>query len=157
MLKRIIYQLVEEARKEPNLRTFLFHDVYRLNHLPDIRYGALVVETESGQVSTPDNFFRFNMILYYVDRLTINKDNMLDAQSTGIDVLHDILVKLPEEIDVLTSTYRVFDQKFKDDCAGAYVNVTLQVPINYTCGEDEKIGGDFNIDFNEDFLIDLGE
>lgn len=157
MLKRIIYQLVQGAKKEPNLRTFLLHDIYRLNHLPDIKYGALVVETEQGQVTSPDSFFRFNFVIYYVDRLTINKDNMLDAQSTGIDVLHNILVGLPEEVDVITSTYRVFDQKFKDDCAGAYVNVTLQVPINYVCGEDEKFGGDFNLDFNEDFLIDLSE
>lgn len=157
MLKRIIYYLVQGAKAQPNLRTVLLHDIYRLNHLPDIKYGSFVIETIQANNTTPSSFFTFNFRLYYVDRLTINKDNMLDAQSTGIDVLHNILVSLPEEVDLLTSTYQVFDQKFKDDCAGAFVNVTLQIPVNYNCVEDEKTGGDFNLDFNEDFLIDLGE
>lgn len=156
MLKKIIYYLVQGAKNQPNLRTVLLHDIYRLNHLPDIRYGAFVIETEQGVHTVPDSLLRFTFTLYYVDRLTINKDNMLDAQSTGIDVLHNILVNLPEEIDLISSTYRVFDQKFKDDCAGAYVNVTLDVPVNYSCTEDLK-GGDFNLDFNDDFLIYIND
>lgn len=156
MLKKIIYYLVQGAKNQPNLRTVLLHDVTRMNHLPDIRYGAFVIETEQGLHTVPDSVFRFNFILYYIDRLTINKDNMLDAQSTGIDVLHNILVSLPEEIDLISSTYRVFDQKFKDDCAGAYVQVTLDVPVNYNCVSEGR-GADFNLDFNEDFLIYLDE
>ena len=156
MLKQIIYLLVQAAKAQPNLNTVMLHDVYRLNHLPDIRYGAFVIETEQGVHTVPDSVLRFTFTLYYVDRLTRDKKNMLDAQSTGIDVLHNILVSLPEEIDVQTSTYRVFDQKFKDECAGAYVQVTLDVPINYNC-VDEIRGADFNLDFNEDFLIDIGE
>lgn len=156
MLKQIIYLLVQAAKAQPNLNTVMLHDVYRLNHLPNIRYGAFVIETEQGVHTVPDSVLRFTFTLYYVDRLTRDKKNMLDAQSTGIDVLHNILVSLPEEIDVQTSTYRVFDQKFKDECAGAYVQVTLDVPINYNC-VDEVRGADFNLDFNEDFLIDIGE
>ena len=156
MLKKIIYFLVQAAKNQPNLNTVMLHDIYRLNHLPNIRYGTFVIETEQGIHTVPDSVFRFNFVLYYVDRLTIDKKNMLDAQSTGIDVLHNILVSLPEEVDLITSTYRVFDQKFKDDCAGAYVNVTLEVPVNYNC-VDIPGGGDFNLDFNEDFLIDIGE
>lgn len=154
MLKKIIYYLVQAAKAQPNLNTVMLHDIYRLNHLPDIKYGAFVIETEQGiHTVPPESLFRFTFTLYYVDRLTINKKNMLDAQSTGIDVLHNILVSLPEEVDLISSTYRVFDQRFKDDCAGAYVNVTLDVPVNYNCVDDR--GGDFNIDFNEDFLIDI--
>ena len=156
MLKQIIYLLVQAAKAQPNLNTVMLHDVYRLNHLPNIRYGAFVIETEQGVHTVPDSVLRFTFTLYYVDRLTRDKKNMLDAQSTGIDVLHNILVSLPEEIDVQTSTYRVFDQKFKDECAGAYVQVTLDVPINYNC-VDEVRGADFNLDFNEDFLIDVSE
>ncbi len=156
MLKRIIYYLVQAAKNQPNLNTVMLHDIYRLNHLPDIRYGAFVIETEQGVSTLPSSLFRFNFVLYYVDRLTVDKKNMLDVQSTGIDVLHNILVGLPEEIDIITSTYRVFDQRFKDDCAGAYVNVTLDVPSNYDC-VDLLGGGDFNLDFNEDFLIDISE
>lgn len=154
MFKKLIYYLVQAAKEQPNLNTVMLHDIYRLNHLPNIRYGAFVIETDQGQHL--DNIFRFNLVLYYVDRLTANKDNMLDAQSTGIDVLHNILVSLPEEVDLVSSVYRVFDQKFKDDCAGAYVNVTLDIPVNYVCS-DVKAGADFNLDFNEDFLIDISE
>lgn len=156
MLKKIIYYLVQAAKGQPNLNTVMLHDIYRLNHLPDIRYGAFVIETEQGVNTLPNSLFRFNFVLYYVDRLTVDKKNMLDVQSTGIDVLHNILVSLPEEIDLITSTYRVFDQKFKDDCAGAYATVTLDVPANYDCVDLPK-GGDFNLDFNEDFLIDISE
>ena len=155
MLKKLIYYLVQAAKDQPNLNTVMLHDIYRLNHLPDIKYGAFVIETEQG-VNT-DSLFRFNLILYYVDRLTSDKKNMLDIQSTGIDVLHNILVSLPEEVDLISSTYRVFDQKFKDDCAGAYVSVSLDVPVNYTCDENDESVGDFNLDFNEDFLIDMCE
>lgn len=157
MLKKLIYYLVQGAKSQPNLNTFMLHDVVRLNHIPDIKYGAFVVETQQGQNLIPgNNIFRFNLILYYVDRLTANKDNMLDAQSTGIDVLYNILVGLPEEIDLVSVTYRVFDQKFKDECAGAYAMVTLDIPADYLC-DNLKGGGDFNLDFNEDFLIDISE
>lgn len=154
MLKKIIYYLVKGAKEQPNLRTVLLHDIVRLNHLPNIRYGSFVIETLQAQHL--ENVFRFNFRLYYVDRLTANKDNMLDAQSTGIDVLHNILVSLPEEIDLGNSIYRVFDQKFKDECAGAYVEVFLDVPVDYTC-EDDLTAGDFNLDFNDDFLLYLDE
>lgn len=153
MLKEFVYLIVKAAKAQPNLRTFLLHDVYRLNHLPDIRYGALVLETEQGTLVGED-IMRFNFIIYYVDRLTASRDNMLDAQSTGIDVLHNILKSLPEEVDVISSTYRVFDQKFKDECAGAFVNVTLDMPVESICGEIAG-NGDFNLDFNDDFLISL--
>lgn len=156
MLKRIIYYLVQGAKAQPNLRTVLLHDIYRLNHLPDIKYGSFVIETIQATNNVPSSLFTFNFRLYYVDRLTENRDNMLDAQSTGIDVLHNILVSLPEEVDLISQTYQVFDQRFKDACAGAYVNVTLQIPANYNCF-DELGGGDFNLDFNEDFLIEIGE
>lgn len=154
MLKKIIYYLVQGAKAQPNLRTVLLHDILRLNHLPDIRYGAFVIETQQGVYTNANSMMRFNFILYYVDRLTANKDNMLDAQSTGIDVLHNILVGLPEEVDLISSTYQVFDQKFKDVCAGAYVTATLDVPIDYNC-VDGNLGGDFNLDFNSDFLLYL--
>lgn len=154
MLKKIIYYLVKGAKEQPNLKTVLLHDILRLNHLPNIKYGSFVIETEQAQ--QVQNVMRFTFLLYYVDRLTSDKSNMLDAQSTGIDVLNHILVGLPEEVDVISTTYRVFDQKFKDECAGAWVQVTLDLPIEYTC-EDVSGVGDFNLDFNEDFLLYLDE
>jgi len=153
MYKRIIYQLIQSIWLQPVVRTIMLNDVYRLNSLPNIEYGVVCIEAQDFNIQeTYGDMLMGNFRLIYVDRLDYSKSNMIDVQSTGIDVLHNIIRQVDEDIvEVQDQTYRPFTQKFKDECAGAYLNVKLGIAENYSCGP--QIAGDFNYDFNEDFLI----
>lgn len=153
MYKRIIYQLIQSIWLQPVVRTIMLNDVYRLNSLPNIEYGVVCIEAQDFNIQeTYGDMLMGNFRLIYVDRLDYSKSNMIDVQSTGIDVLHNIIRQVDENIvEVQDQTYRPFTQKFKDECAGAYLNVKLGIAENYSCGP--QIAGDFNYDFNEDFLI----
>lgn len=153
MYKRIIYQLIQSIWLQPVVRTIMLNDVYRLNSLPNIEYGVVCIEAQDFNIQeTYGDMLMGNFRLIYVDRLDHSKSNMIDVQSTGIDVLHNIIRQVDEDIvEVQDQTYRPFTQKFKDECAGAYLNVRLGIAENYSCGP--QIAGDFNYDFNEDFLI----
>lgn len=150
MLKKLVYSIVNAAFAEPLVESIVYGDVYRLNQLPHIKYGVVTIEpllTTQGE-----NLLDWRFRLVYTDRLTNSKNNTLDVQSTGIDILHDVVTALGElDLGIETATYQTYTQRFKDECAGAYVELTVQAPRNFTCVA--RGGGDFNVDFNEDFTI----
>ena len=47
-------------------------------------------------------------------------------------------------------TFQAFNQRFLDECAGVFTNVTIDIPISSVCPESFA---DFGQDFNEDFMI----
>lgn len=154
MLKKLIYSIIKIASMQPHIQTIYLNDVLNLNNHPDIGYSALCIAQEQHQAVSPeDNFVTFNLILYYIDRLTIKKDNDLDAQSEAIDVLHNILKILVDEEDCIINSvsYTTFNQRFKDECTGAFARVSIKWPVNNVCSDSAE--GDFNIDFNEDFFM----
>src|SRR5574344_976313 len=153
MYKRILYELIQSTWMQPVVRTIMLNDVFRLNQLPDLEYGVICIEPLNFSVTEMDgDMFNGRFRIYYVDRLTTSKDNIIDVQSTGIDVLHNIIRQLDEDVvDVGDQEYRTFAERFKDECAGAYLEVKLGIAENYSCSP--RIAGDFNLDFNEDFLI----
>ena len=155
MLKRLIYALIKAASVQHNIGTIYLNDVFNLNNHPDIDYGAFCITQDTHQdLNTQDGYITFNFILYYIDRLTIKKDNDVDVQSAGIDTLRNILRLLEEDNDgceVSSVNYTTFNQRFKDECAGAFARVSISWPASNNCADPCE--GDFNIDFSDDFFI----
>ena len=139
-LKAFVEILEATAAKQAAVAQIVPQDVYKLNALPDAKYGvfAWLHGTHGETIGEPDRAFRFT--LFYVDRLTEDKGNQLDIQSTGIEALSNILrtilfehgdeVSIPEAV-----TYRPFLERFTDDCAGVFCEVGFDVAVDDICEE----------------------
>ena len=70
----------------------------------------------------------------------------------GISVLDNILRILDDHgaVPVGDWQYTTFNQRFVDECAGVFVTVGIEVPVNGLCAD---LFTDFNNDFNDDFAI----
>lgn len=139
------------ALKQPTVKNVVENDVFRLNSLPNAKYGvfAWLQGAHSGDVDSSLQTFAFT--LFYVDRLRVDERNQIEVQSVGIDTLGNILRTLASKYDVEVGEYTItpFNQRFTDSCAGAFASVRLTVPVSSLCAEDAL--GDFNADFNDDF------
>jgi len=150
-LQQLIRIMERVALKQLTVQTVVENDVFRLNSLPNVRYGvfAWLQRNHRGSVTGPMQTFSFS--LFYVDRLRQDERNQVEVQSVGIDTMGNILRTLSEVYDVEVDEYTIttFNQRFADQCAGAFANVTLRVPADYVCADNPM--GDFNEDFSDDF------
>lgn len=125
------------AASQPAVSAIVRNDVYRLNAWPAAKYGTFAWLQNEHTSDQDDDFLHFNFTFFYVDRLTENKGNEVEIQSTGIEVLGNIL----RELDALNifpgaHTFRSFNERFSDECAGVFCNVTLDVLKDSLCGWD---------------------
>lgn len=154
-LLQLIRTIERVAAGQPAVGTIVRNDIFRLNAAPAVRYGAfawLQGEHRSGDGSLMDYSFTF----FYADRLTADRANEIEVQSVGVEVLTNIVRQL-EDLGVFREgdvTFRTFNQRFADECAGVYCSVTLQVLKDGLCSdayEFLKNEADYNMDFNKDF------
>ena len=133
------------------------NDVFRLNASPVAKYGVFawlqnehVSEADSGIVT-------YNFTFFYVDRLTARKDNEVAIQSQGIETLENILQALPA-LGLFPGDYsfRTFNQRFADECAGVFCNVSIEAAKDTLCAEAFAFienEGAYNLDYNEDYHV----
>ena len=151
-LKEAIKVIEEVASRQPSINMIVENDVFRLNAKADARYGVFAWLQGQHSTSIDSNTLSLQFTFFYVDRLTEDKSNQLEIQSVGIQTLDNILRKL-DELGMWVSnnyTFQAFNQRFLDECAGVFTNVTIDIPISSVCPESFA---DFGQDFNEDFMI----
>lgn len=150
-LIQLIRIIEEVATHQPNVNMIVKNDIFRMNTAPSLRYGvfAWTQGQHSGVIAS--GMVTYQLTLFYVDRLTEDRSNMLEVQSVGCLTLGNILRTL-ENYDIEVGDYSLqpFNQRFTDECAGVFANVSLTVPDFSLCGETFA---DYNDDFNDDFLI----
>lgn len=143
-LRDIVYVLEGVAGQQPAVRTIVRHDVSKLSDRPDIPYGVFAWQHGVHRESAAGDMVRYSFTLFYVDRLTPDKVNELDAEATGCEVLGSILRFINEEVDgiqVQDWTLHPFQYRFKDECAGCWAEVSMDVPTSLPCGAVyEEIG-----------------
>ena len=140
------------ASGQPPVKSIVRNDIFRLNSLPDARYGVFGWTQGTHTASADTSFYTYRFTFFYIDRLTANQSNEVEIQSVGIQVLDNIL-RMLEDRDALPVgdwQYTTFNQRFLDECAGVYVSVGIEVPVNGLCADSFV---DFNDDFNDDFAI----
>ena len=140
------------ASGQPPIKSIVRNDIFRLNALPNAKYGVFGWTQGTHSANADSSFYTYNFTFFYIDRLTANQSNEVEIQSVGIQVLDNILRLLDEQgaVPVGEWQYTTCNQRFVDECAGVFVSVGVEVPVNGLCAD---IFVDFNDDFNDDFAI----
>ena len=130
MFKQVIEKLTELG-KELGIKTVFVQDIYQINNNPDISYPVLVIESDETRETL--DLWQYRFRLTYVDILAEDQSNLIDIQSTGMELLSKLLRIIPENWNLTSSSYRTFLQRFNDECSGVYCWITLEVPKEDIC------------------------
>lgn len=151
-LRQLLHAVEVTASNQPAVEMIVRSDVFRLNAAPDAKYGVFAWLQGQHSVAPYGSLNTYRFTFFYVDRLTADKSNETEVQSTGIEVLTNIVralenqgIECPDRL-----SFQAFNQRFSDECAGVFCTVALEVPSGDICPEGYA---DFNQDFNEDFMI----
>lgn len=134
-LAQIIGRIKFIALTQPTIRMVVDNDVFKLNAIPDAKYGVFSYVQGTHRTNMDEDIFRF--AFYYVDRLVENGSNELEVQSVGKSTLDNIMRVLADEFGVEEWETTTFTQRFSDMCAGAFCNAVISVPVNYTCADTD--------------------
>lgn len=151
-LKEVIRTMEVIASGQPSVNMVVENDVFRINAAPDVKYGVFAFLQREHSSSLDSSVISYSFTLFYVDRLKNDRSNQIEIQSVGVQTLDNIIRKM-DEMGIFTETaytFQVFNQRFLDECAGVFCNVTFSVPVGSLCPESFP---DYDNDFNEDFLI----
>lgn len=152
-LQQVIKAFEMVASQQPSVNMIVQNDIFRLNSKSDARYGVFGWTQGQHTSSADSSFFTYSFTFFYVDRLKNDVSNQIEVQSVGIQTLDNILRGL-EELDIFVSSsysFQTFNQRFLDECAGVFCNVSLQVPVDSLCSE--SFADFLKTDFNDDFMI----
>lgn len=123
------------ARANASVNSYYEGNVYDINARSDIEYSAVILTPQAHSIDEYLTTYNFN--LFYVDRLTADRENeyggnKLFIQSEAITTLKEILNRLAGEYDDIgvnyTITANVFTERFSDECAGAFIAFSVEVP-----------------------------
>ena len=138
------------AKEQPSINMIVQQDVFRINSAPSLKYGVFAW-TQGQHSGSINGMSAYSFSLFYVDRLKEDQSNQIEIQSVGCETIGNILRMLDEyDVEVSNYTMQTFNQRFTDECAGVFCNVTLSVLPTIGCAEAYD---DYNNDFNNDFLI----
>lgn len=135
-LLETIKLLEDIALKQPNVNGIVeTGDIYDLNKDEyQQRYSAFCVTQNTHSVN--EFFNTFNFTLFYVDRLTLDKSNKIEIQSTAVEVFSNfiktIMLKYPD-LECEFGDVTPFTEKFSAECAGAYMTCSIVTPAISTC------------------------
>ena len=133
-LLQTIRTIEKAAGLQPTVGTIVRGDVFRLNGHPSVRYGAFAWLQNEHTTSEDSDLITYNFTFFYVDRLTEDQGNETEVQSVGIETLENIIAMLPS-LGLYPSNYsfRAFNQRFADDCAGVFCNIQLEAIKDGIC------------------------
>ena len=152
-LQEVIKLFEVVASQQPSVNMIVQNDIFRLNSKSDARYGVFGWTQGQHSTSAESSMFTYSFTFFYVDRLKHDLSNQIEVQSVGVQTLDNILRKLDDLGVYVNSTYtfQTFNQRFLDECAGVFCNVSLQVPVSSICSE--SFADFLKPDFNKDFMI----
>lgn len=134
-LYEVIDNLKNIAIAKNNINYVGDGDIYKLNSTPDIAYSVFFITENTHNIDIDTNTYSLN--LFYVDRLTADKDNELKIKSDGITILKDIINEFNSLYPDVSITFPIqvttFLQRFADECAGAFA--VLQIETDNEIGE----------------------
>lgn len=127
-LKEFYKSFIDISTQHPLVNDSITGDVYKLNSETH-KYPLTCCGVQN--ISKEQNTITYNCYIYYVDRLQESHNNETEIHSVAITTLQQIVNKLTtfNENEILDftigSTYSLFQQKFADECAGAWVSVNI--------------------------------
>lgn len=151
-LLELIKAMKVVATNQPSVNMVVENDIFRLNKIADARYGVFAFLQREHSTSIDSNLITYAFTLFYVDRLTNDRSNQIEIQSVGIQTLDNIIRQL-DDLGISPETdysFQVFNQRFLDECAGVFCNVSLSVPAGSACPEEFE---DFKDSLNDEVMI----
>lgn len=146
------------------------------NFVQEVHYGDAIDWLGSGDhkycsfcvVEQPNNQFGeqfniFNFVLYIVDRLEEDNSNLLEVHSNTKTIGEHLLRMMPDDWTIVNQSFTPFKYKFADLCAGNFITISLQVPVEFVCEDDAwepiilKIdkNGEYNLNGYDTALVDV--
>lgn len=113
--------------------------VYTIWNSLHMRYGAF--NAILNYVTFADNNAELHFTFYYGDKVANDSSNVFDIQTTGFNVMRNVISHLINEYELDgfdTLQIYPFTQKFADTLAGAYCDVTIYMPIDYCFNYDKE-------------------
>lgn len=136
-LKEITQTIEAVALKQPSINMVVRNDIFRLNTCHKAKYGVFGWTQQQHTEDIDTDLISYNFTFFYVDRLDERKGNEIDIQSVGMTTLSNIIRVLQDKgINVSTWQYQTFNQRFHDECAGVFTNISLQVEVDFICDEE---------------------
>lgn len=147
-----LYTLVEHfksiASAQPNVRSSWEGNVYTLmNGNSSIEYKAFILTQQNHRETEYSDIY--SLTLYLIDRLVDDREtNRLRAQSLCKEQLSNIIKVFVDMADIDypdNITFFTFTQRFKDECAGCYAQLEVELPKSpcydgeYPAWREEKI------------------
>lgn len=142
----VIGAIEAAAARQPSVNMIVRQDIYRLNDIADARYGVFGWLQGQHRGATQRSTRTYGFTLFYVDRL-IEGEPLDDTAAAGMEAVQSVAVEtLDNIVKALAAegimpepyTFRTFNQRFADQCAGAYVEVELTAELDYVCGNNYK-------------------
>lgn len=141
------------ASNQPSVNMIVQNDIFRLNACSDAKYGVFGWTQGIHSTGVDANTITYNFTFFYVDRLTEDRSNQIEVQSVGIETLDNIIRDMDAKGLYVDSNYtmQTFNQRFLDECAGVFCNVSISVPAASLCSE--SFAGFVWNDYKDDFYI----
>lgn len=124
------------AQNQPNVNGIIeTGDIYDLNKDEyQQKYAAFCVTQNTHNVG--EEFTTYSFTLFYVDRLTLDKSNKIEIQSTGVQFFANLIKTIMhnfENLDWTNGDVTTFTEKFSAECAGAYMTCNITTPNKSLC------------------------
>lgn len=147
-LSELIDMMIREGKSIPWVSSAIHGDAYDIWNTGEIRYSSLVISVRS--IERDVNTVRYNFIIYYGDRLLQDSSNKVSVWQDASSALQDFINKIDnEEITVERPyTIQLFEQKFLDLLAGAYVELYINT---------ESELGNCDVTIEEETYSDINE
>lgn len=107
----------------------------------EVQFYPMFYSIPAGNHTVTEDTTRFNLVLYYIDRLLDDNTNEIDIFSSSVENLKNIIrgaKSIPGVVDV-DSTYTIkcfMPEKLNDRLAGAYAEVRITVQNDTICFQE---------------------
>lgn len=133
-LEETIRTLEAVALQQQSVAMVIDNDIFKLNTIPNAKYAVFAYTQGEHLTSVSGDLATYRLTLFYVDRLLADKSNQTEIQSTGTQVLRNILTMMSElDFQVDNMPIQPFTQQFVDECAGVYCSVAIGAANGCEC------------------------
>ncbi|WP_346702543.1 hypothetical protein [uncultured Alistipes sp.] len=133
-LEETIRTLEAVALQQQSVAMVIDNDIFKLNTIPNAKYAVFAYTQGEHLTSVSGDLATYRLTLFYVDRLLADKSNQTQIQSTGTQVLRNIMTMMSElDFQVDNMPIQPFTQQFVDECAGVYCAVSIGAANGCEC------------------------
>lgn len=135
-LMEVVQLLNYIAKNQPNVNGIVeTGDIYDLNKEEfQQKYSAFCVQQNTHTVT--QDFTTYSFTLFYVDRLTDDKSNKIEIQSTAVEFFSNFIKTVMQKFDSLdfsNGEVHPFTERFSAECAGAYMDCKVTTKNQSIC------------------------